>query len=132
MPEDGIPDNLLATKERSPPDNLMTMKTVTSEVTVILFSLVLLEDKAIRSAITGDTLDWPSITSQAINEYSTPHLATTAFPTLFPYGTGDPTNPAHQIKVSLTASNISLSMGKLLMTIHIGGLLPTQDFCIGH
>ena len=36
------------------------------------------------------------------NEFSTPFLATKYFPTLFPYGKGDPTNPARLRKVSLT------------------------------
>ena len=40
---------------------------------------------------------WPTIGSEPINEYTTPFLATLAFPTLFPDGKGDPTNPSlHQ------------------------------------
>ena len=34
-----------------------------------------------------------------LNEYVTPYLATMAFPTLFPDGKGDPTNPAILEKV---------------------------------
>ena len=37
---------------------------------------------------------WPSVHNQPINEYQTPFLATLAFPTLFPDGKGDPTNPS--------------------------------------
>ena len=36
----------------------------------------------------------PTIDNQPINEYLTPFLATMAFPTLFPDGRGDPTNPS--------------------------------------
>ena len=39
-------------------------------------------------------LDWPTLGSTPLNEYVTPFLATMAFPTLFPDGKGDPTNPA--------------------------------------
>ena len=111
LPEDGVPDNLLTTEEHhdASPDNFddnieNTDLSHDSHSFLPCPSNEHLEDKAIRSAITGDTLDWPSISNQAINEYNTPHLATMAFPTLFPHGTGDPTNPARQLKVSLTDS----------------------------
>ena len=32
--------------------------------------------------------------NEPLNEYTTPFLATMAFPTLFPDGKGDPTNPS--------------------------------------
>ncbi|XP_020897308.2 uncharacterized protein LOC110236158 [Exaiptasia diaphana] len=38
-------------------------------------------------------VDWPSIESNPVNEFTTHFLATMAFPTLFPDGKGDPTNP---------------------------------------
>ena len=42
-------------------------------------------------------MPWPTVDSEPINEYTTPFLATLAFPTLFPDGKGDPTNPSlHQ------------------------------------
>ena len=37
---------------------------------------------------------WPTVEHQPLNEYQTPYLATTTFPTLFPDGKGDPTNQA--------------------------------------
>ena len=46
-------------------------------------------------------VDWPTLGNSPLNEYSTPFLATMAFPTLFPDGKGDPTNPA-------TVRNITL------------------------
>ena len=61
-----------------------------------------MEDSVIRSTISGnDHIQWPSIGEHAVNEFATPFLATMAFPTLFPYGTGDPTNPGRQRSVSL-------------------------------
>ncbi len=61
------------------------------------------EDAAIRAAVNGeDPLDWPTIAGQPINEFQTSLLATLAFPTLFPHGTGDPTNSGRQREVTLT------------------------------
>ena len=36
-------------------------------------------------------IDWPSNGGDLINEFRTEGLATMAFPTLIPYGKGDPT-----------------------------------------
>ena len=61
------------------------------------------EDSAIRYMVNGDDpMNWPDIAGRPINEFRTPGLATLAFPTLFPYGTGDPTYPGRQRDVSLT------------------------------
>ena len=38
-------------------------------------------------------MDWPSIGNEPLSEFTNPFLATMAFPTLFPDGKGDPTNP---------------------------------------
>ncbi|CAH3106109.1 unnamed protein product [Porites lobata] len=40
------------------------------------------------------TMPWPTVDNEPMNEYLTPFLATLAFPTLFPDGKGDPTNPS--------------------------------------
>ena len=61
------------------------------------------EDSAIRYMVNGDDpMNWPDIARRPVNEFRTPGLATQAFPTLFPYGTGDPTYPGRQRDVSLT------------------------------
>ena len=61
------------------------------------------EDNAIRSMINGENpLEWPVIEGNAINEFQTPFLATMAFPALFPYASGNPTNPARHHPVSIT------------------------------
>lgn len=60
----------------------------------------LLELDLIRAMINGDNpIEWPTIAGEAINEFQTPGLATMAFPTLFPYGKGDPTTKDRQIEV---------------------------------
>ena len=62
------------------------------------------EESAIRSTLNNlDPLDWPEIQQTLpINEFKVQSLATLVFPALFPYGKGDPTNPARQRTVTLT------------------------------
>jgi len=50
----------------------------------------------IRKEILGEenSINWPNISNQPLNEYQTSHLTSMAFPTLFPNGKGDPTNPS--------------------------------------
>ena len=61
------------------------------------------EDEAIRATFEHtDPFDWPNISNNLINEFRTPGLASQVFPTLFPYGAGDPTFPGRQRKVTLT------------------------------
>ena len=55
-----------------------------------------LENEAIKSNVNNSKINWPSIDDQPLNEYTTPFLATLAFPTLFPDENGDPTNPCLQ------------------------------------
>lgn len=54
------------------------------------------EIEAVRQQLSNDSnhLPWPTVGSEPLNEYVTPYLATMAFPTLFPDGKGDPTNPS--------------------------------------
>ena len=59
------------------------------------------EDDSIREKLLSATTDWPPRGSEPLNEYTTPFLATMAFPTLFPDGQGDPTNPSICRNVSL-------------------------------
>ena len=53
-----------------------------------------LESDAIQNEIRVKKLRWPTVIDDPFNEYNTPFLATLAFPTLFPDGSGDPLNPA--------------------------------------
>ena len=53
------------------------------------------EVEAVRNQLCeNDPIEWPSVDNEALNEYQVSHLATMAFPTLFPDGKGDPTNQA--------------------------------------
>ena len=61
------------------------------------------EVEAIRNEISGkEPLNWPSHEDSPLDEYNTPFLATLAFPTLFPDGKGDPTNPSMVRNVPLS------------------------------
>ena len=42
----------------------------------------------------NEPMMWTTIENEPLNEYQISHLATMAFPTLFPDGKGDPTNQA--------------------------------------
>ena len=44
-------------------------------------------------------VNWPSLGDSPISEFSTPFLASMAFPCLFPDGLGDPTNPGIQREI---------------------------------
>ena len=58
---------------------------------------------AVRNPLSSeDPMSWPTVEDKPLNEYQTQYLATMAFPTLFPDGKGDPTNPALQRNVSLS------------------------------
>ena len=51
------------------------------------------EIEAVRNQLSeSEAIDWPSLENEPLNEYQVSHLATMAFPTLFPDGKGDPTN----------------------------------------
>ena len=76
-------------------------------------------------------MQWPNITNEPINEFHTLGLATQAFPTLFPFGTGDPTCSNHCCPVSLTeAFNYfvkNVDVVKVKGNLN-GVFLPTHDF----
>ena len=51
--------------------------------------------EAIRNQLyANELMTWPTIENEPLNEYQVSHLASMAFPTLFPDGKGDPTNQA--------------------------------------
>lgn len=54
------------------------------------------EIEAVRNQLLSaqELMEWPSVGDEPLNEYQTPFLATMAFPSLFPDGKGDPTNPS--------------------------------------
>ena len=68
----------------------------------------MLEDRAIEAALRRRAREsgadvpvnaWPGMEETALNEFKTTGLASMAFPTLFPRGTGDPTDPARSRSV---------------------------------
>ena len=109
LPEDSVPLDLLITEEDGAEadtdsnDDAQSEHTGDSHSFLPLPSREATEDSAIRSIVNGDIpVDWPDIAGQPINEFRTPGLALQAFPTLFPYGSGDPTYPGRQCEVTLT------------------------------
>ena len=59
------------------------------------------EEDGIRRSVAGcDPLNWPELGERGINEYSTEGLATQVFPTLFPFGKGDPTTQQRHHAIS--------------------------------
>ena len=65
------------------------------------------EIESIQSIIqekSATPLPWPELSKSPINEFTTEGFATMAFPTLFPYGTGDPTTKCRQCSISFSES----------------------------
>ena len=101
LPQDGIPEGLLEVNTSDTPDEGDELDD--DSHSFLPFPIAQqTEDLAISSTIRGEPLSWPGLHQNAINEFSTPYLATMCFPVLFPYGSGDPTNPARARNVSLT------------------------------
>ena len=121
LPEDDVPSGLLMVEDNDdtaheeekevtrnpdlPPD---TQDADGDEVSRSFLPLPLHkmpDQDAITSAVDGqDPLQWPSVTGNCMNEFKTAGLASMAFPTLFPYGKGDPTNQGRKRAVSLADS----------------------------
>ena len=106
LPENGIPDGLLEVEALDTSNNTDEESNGDDHDSHSFLPLPVAqetEDVAISSTIHDSyPLGWPGLHENAINEFSTPYLATICFPTLFPYGSGDPTNPARARGVSLT------------------------------
>ena len=108
LPQDGIPDELLQAvvsdeEDSNPTEDSGEAAIACSHLFLPLPKQTATEDDAIRATIAGrNPIDWPYIGDMAINEFRTPGLASQAFPTLFPYGTGDPTCPGRQRPVTYT------------------------------
>ncbi|CAB3983695.1 Hypothetical predicted protein [Paramuricea clavata] len=122
LPENGIPDELRyvidenelsvhVENEGPPQDPVMSANASVEELVLGSGSTSFIpmrqrqrkEGAAIQDAVNEvDPLDWPSTEGNLINEFKTDGLATMAFPTLFPYGKGDPTNRARQHGITLT------------------------------
>lgn len=112
LPEHGVPHDL-ASVERDNGDNETfeldfgpqnTEDTVYNEQTEMHSFLPIpqceqqeiqaIQQKLSSTRFTQTSMSWPTVDNEPINEYTTPFLAIMAFPTLFPDGKGDPTNPS--------------------------------------
>ena len=110
MPEDGIPQDLQTVEDpQSNEEQETSQEHAEEEIPQQSHSFLPLpqgqqsEQDAIRALINGvDPLDWPSNDGDPINEFRTEGLASMTFPTLFPYGKGDPTKRTRLREVSLT------------------------------
>ena len=122
LPENGIPDELRyvidenelsvhVENEGPPQDPVMSANASVEELVLGSGSTSFIpmhqrqrkQGAAIQDAVNEvDPLDWPSTEGNLVNEFKTDGLATMAFPTLFPYGKGDPTNRARQHGITLT------------------------------
>ena len=105
LPEDGIPEGLIVEDDQGSAfsDVDVPASPASSHSFLPLQQNVATEDEAIRATINGhDPLDWPNIANEPINEFQTSGLATMCFPTLFPYGLGDPTCSGRLLPVTLT------------------------------
>ena len=122
LPENGVPDELRYVIDDNEPsvhvENEGPPQEPTMSANASVEELILGNDStsfipmrqrqrkdgaAIQDAVNEvDPLDWPSTEGNVVNEFKTDGLATMAFPTLFPYGKGDPTNRARQHGITLT------------------------------
>ena len=59
------------------------------------------EDKVLEQDLVEKLL-WPERSADAIREFCMPNLLAKCFPSIFPYGVGDPTSPSRNFKVSLS------------------------------
>ena len=122
LPVNGIPHNLQVIETNSDPEGISVDQHVLHEMVHNIYvenedvfdektetSSFLpqstmneqLEHDAIQNKL-GAKIDWPNVGDEPLNEYTTPFLATIAFPCLFPDGKGDPTNPALFTEISLS------------------------------
>jgi hypothetical protein len=119
LPENGVPPDLMTVEtddniisddncspDVGPPDN-PTENIVYNDSTEMSSFLPVGEQQqqeieAVRYQLTeNDPMQWSSVENEPLNEYQISHLATMAFPTLFPDGKGDPTNSGILMDVAL-------------------------------
>ncbi|CAB4008934.1 Hypothetical predicted protein, partial [Paramuricea clavata] len=111
LPEDGVPPGLMTVEtdddivsddncspDVGPPTDNPSEDIVYNDSTEMSSFLPVGEQQqqeieAVRNQLSeNEPMPWPSVENEPLNEYQISHLATMAFPTLFPDGKGDPTN----------------------------------------
>ena len=113
LPDNGVPPDLMAveteheissddseTADLGPPSENPSDDRVYNDSTEMNSFLPVGEQQeqeieAVRNQLSSnEPMAWPTVENEPLNEYQISHLATMAFPTLFPDGKGDPTNQA--------------------------------------
>ena len=111
LPENGVPPDLMTVEtdddivsddncslDVGPPTDSPSEDIVYNESTEMSSFLPVGEQQqqeieAVRNQLSeNEPMQWPTVENEPLNEYQVSHLATMAFPTLFPDGKGDPTN----------------------------------------
>jgi DNA replication protein DnaC len=111
LPENGVPPNIMTVEtdddivtdesrspDAGPPTDNPSEDIVYNDSTEMSSFLPVGEQQqqeieAVRNQLSeNEPMQWPSVENEPLNEYQISHLATMAFPTLFPDGKGDPTN----------------------------------------
>ena len=111
LPENGIPADLMTVETENelisnddvisdlgPPTDNPSEDIVYNELTETNSFLPVGEQQeqeieAVRNKLSAnEPMPWPATENEPLNEYQIPHLATMAFPTLFPDGKANPTN----------------------------------------
>ena len=112
LPSNGVPSNVSTIETLEDPDEIDSHDTDTiltggdadcekeNSSVLPLSTNDRLESDAIKDSLDCSKVDWPSVDSEPLNEYTTGFVTTFAFPTLFPDGKGDPTNPCLQRDIS--------------------------------
>jgi hypothetical protein len=152
LPENGVPPDLMSVEtnddivsdanfspDMGPPTDNPSEDVVYNNATEMCSFLPVGEQEqqeieAIRNQLSeNEPMQWPSVEDEPLNEYQVSHLATMAFPTLFPDGKGDPTNQAIlrgvplQERIKHLLKFAEIINGKWIY------VLPTiPDFHIGH
>ena len=102
LPENGVPDELRYVIDDNEPsihvENEVPPQEPTMSANASVEELILGNDSSSSSIPMCQRQRMGNV----VNEFKTNGLATMAFPTLFPYGKGDPTNRARQHGITLT------------------------------
>ena len=152
LPENGIPADLMTVETENelisnddvisdlgPPTDNPSEDIVYNELTETNSFLPVGEQQeqeieAVRNKLSAnEPMPWPATENEPLNEYQIPHLATMAFPTLFPDGKADPTNQSTLRNVPLQERiKHLLKFAELIVVSGYTVLLITLDFPTGH
>ncbi len=74
---------------------------------------------ALENPLLIESMKWPDRGTDAIKEFGTPNILAKCFPTVFPWGVGDPTSPSRTTGVTLSEGihhlqNFAIVVGSIL------------------